>query len=327
MADGLDEQNPYSPIDMKTLLFAFALVLVCFSSTFWGCAKEDLGNLDTIFSDTSQNGPVTKMTAKVNDTFFNAIATDASLKPGQLTLTGVDANGKKIAFTIFNSSAGDYLVRAGATNNARFYPDSVTTVPFSSNASLITGGVVHIASIDTTNGVMSGDFNFISARTGSKLIKTVTEGVFTNISFTNATSTDPFSVKKNGRKWVPATVNVTVSGKTLTIKASDAANDTAITLTMPSDIVPFTKPYSLAQKGLYTASAAENVRGKRLTLLCDTTAAAAKKYRISPMLTILSNSGNVIQGNFSFVATFADPKLHVGGIVTTFNGGSFYLKY
>jgi len=302
-------------------LLIVSFVVVCISPVFWACQKEDLGNIDSIFSDTTQAVPVAKMVAKINDTSWSAVSTDAIFSNGQINLTGLSSDGQKIVLNVYSSTEGDYLLRLGATSSGKYYPDSVTTLAYSSNIENTTGGIINIATLDTVNEVMSGFFNFISARSAtSKVYKTVTQGVFNNISYTNTNVTFPFSVKKNGKLWVPATKVASVSGSTLTIRASNLSTDTTVILTMPANIMASGTPIILAATGSYTAS----VQEKTYSLTLDTSSVIAKKYKILPRLTILSNDGTYIKGTFSFVADYQKPKAQ---IVTTFNGGSFYLKY
>src|ERR1039457_2812959 len=97
---------------MKYILI-IGIAFLCIGTSFWGCQKEDLGNLDSIFSDTTQAGPVAQMTARINDVPWEASSYNLTLvpgSPGQIVITGESDNGQMINLVVGNTKAGDYLL-------------------------------------------------------------------------------------------------------------------------------------------------------------------------------------------------------------------------
>ena len=146
---------------MKYLII-FSIAFICIASSFWSCQKEDLGNLDGIFSDTAQAGPASQMVARINNVPWSATSYDITLNPksGQTVINGKSDNGQMISLVIANTKEGDYLMNK-TTTIGTYSPDSLGTVIYKSNESTLTGGIVNIDSIDTAAQVMSGAFNFI----------------------------------------------------------------------------------------------------------------------------------------------------------------------
>lgn len=295
---------------MRYILLLFLSVF--FVSSFWSCQKEDLGNLDGIFTDTLQNGPLPKMTAKIDGKPWTATVYDATIETGKISLTGMDDAGQTIDITILSSAPGDYLLNRGTKHIAAFAPDSITTSFFMSNANLNTGGIVNFSSIDTVNARMSGQFNFIAARSDGTT-RTITEGVFSDLNYSNFTINSTFRANKNGFVWNPSKVVPSVTNGVLKILAENL-DGSKIILTMPEGVLPSSKSYILSQTGKFTAAYIEGT----FTLVPVPLTAN--------LLTIISNDTKTrqIQGTFNFTAKDPVNTTRKGVIISA---GVFNLKY
>src|SRR6185312_8494764 len=131
---------------MKYFLI-LTLSLFCITSSFWGCEKEDLGNLGGIFSDTTKARPVSQITPRINGIPWSASYYDISLtpgNPGQVIVTGQSDNGQTVTLVVSNSKQGDYLLNKLSKHVAMYLPDSNSSSAntFKSNYSVNTGGAI-----------------------------------------------------------------------------------------------------------------------------------------------------------------------------------------
>jgi hypothetical protein len=296
---------------MRILLVA-SFLFICLASSFSGCQKEDLGNLDTVFTDTLQNGPIAKMTAKIDGVPWTATATDATMESGAMTITGEDDEGRLIDIIVYSNKPGAYLLSKGRQNVGTYAPDSITKSYYATDANANTGGIANFAVLDSTNAKMSGQFSFIAARSDGT-IKTITEGTFTNIDYTNTTLNSAFKAKKNGFEWNPSKVTPSVVGGKIIINAENI-DGSKMQIAMPSNILAASRSYPLTQNGNYTASFTES--GFTLVPLVSK----------ANVLTITKHDTKtrILEGTFSFVAK--DPaKPKSAGVTIT--AGVFNITY
>ncbi len=307
------------------LIVAFSLL--CMASSFWSCQKEDLGNLDGIFSDTTQAGPVSEMTARINGVPWSASYYDISLapgNPGQIIVTGQADNGQTVSLVITNSKQGDYLMNKLSKHVATYYPDTVSGTAFKSNYSLSTGGTVSVDTIDTVREVMSGQFNFIG---GDSLGATVniTDGAFINLGYINLSKNVEFSANVNGKSWTTNSVIVTdpLNTNVITITAMNA-NGQKMILSFPASVKARKLAYPLTQSGTYKASYLDN----GYTLVPDTGSIHNVKPKIACSMKITSNTTTSnprnIKGVFSF---YAVPSTNLNQVGSRITAGQFNVNY
>jgi len=310
---------------MKYLII-ISIVIAIMASSFWGCQKEDLGNLDGIFSDTAQAGPVSEMTAKINDVPWSATSYSITLtpgNPGQVLITGQSDNGQTINLVVSNSKQGDYLMSKLSKHVAYYSPDATGNIQYKSNGSATTGGVISIDSIDTVRQVMTGEFNFVGADSaGATAI--ITDGTFVNIGYINASKNVEFSANINGKNWTTNSVTATVAPSTnvLTITAT-SANGEKMTLSFPATIKARVAAYALTASSTYTASYSES----GTTLVPDVTS-TFNSPKLACAMKITSNSTTSsprnVQGTFSFYATPSNALTQKGDRITA---GNFNVNY
>jgi hypothetical protein len=309
---------------MKYLII-ISFVLICIASSFWGCQKEDLGNLDGIFSDTAQAGPVSQMTAKINDVPWSATSYNLTLtpgNPGQIILTGQSDNGQIITLVVSNSKAGDYLL--STSHVATYSPDTTNKTVYYSDISKITGGIINIDTVDTANEVMTGEFNFIGGLSNGATVN-VSNGSFINLGYTNTASNVQFGAKVNGKSWNPikVTANEAVATNILTITAVNA-NGQKMMLNFPASIKARKISYPLTSSGTYTASFQDGA----YTLVPDSGSVHNVKPKLACSMKITSNSTTTmprnIKGTFSFYAVPSDDLNAAGSRIAS---GVFNVNY
>lgn len=301
--------------------------MISLASSFWGCQKEDLGNLDGIFSDTTQAGPVSQMSAKINDIPWSASSYSITLtpgNPGQILITGESDNGQTITLVVTNSKQGDYLMAKASKHVASYSPDSTGKIQFKSNATGTTGGVISIDSIDTSRQVMTGQFNFIGADSaGATAI--ITDGSFVNIGYTNASKNIEFSANVNGKNWTTNSVNTIVSPSTnvLSITALNA-NGQKMTINFPASTKARAIAYALTSNGTYNAAFLDGT----YTLVPDALSTDNANPKVACALKITSNSTTTtprnVKGTFSFYGAPSGDLTQKGDRITA---GQFNVNY
>jgi len=309
---------------MRTLILS---IVVCIGMGYFlgGCQKEDLGNLDAIFADTTQNGAVAAMTAKINGVAWSASSYNVTLQPTtplQIVITGQSDDGQSVTLTVKSDKAGDYILTRATTSAIGAYsPDTISNSSYLSNALLATGGIINIDQIDTTKFTMTGEFNFIGGRSDGTT-KTITDGIFTALDYTNVAQNTNFTAKYNGSLWNPKTVTANINGSNLAIVASNA-NGSVINLTIPLNLPARKLPYEYSS-GKWTASYLEG----GYTLIPD----EASTYNTKPYATtkceLVISTNNIItrniQGNFTLYVVNKDNLAQKGSRIT---GGVFNIKY
>jgi hypothetical protein len=274
------------------------------------------------------NNPVTgDFRAKINGTQWvaNSIAA-ASRMNGFIGITGRSTDKKYITITLTDSGVHNYTLN-DMTMNAAAYLDSTLADPsaLTTNQGLNpgdAGGTVNITSIDVANKKISGTFSFKVFRQLDGLQRTMTEGVFTNLSYTTTLppsgTADTLNVKIAGTPWMPVSVigvKTPASGPipaTIAIVANNAAATQTVGLTMPAGITPGTYTldfFGLTYIGQYNPDTNPN----------------HSQASMSGTLTILSHNTTTkrIRGTFSFHAETILPPV----LSTELTEGFFAVTY
>jgi hypothetical protein len=168
----------------------------------------------------------------------------------------MSTDGKTITMTLTDSGVHRYIL-SDATMNVAALVDSAEAnrISYTSNGGVYpaeSGGEVNITSIDATNKTISGTFSFKLFRPIDGAKKTITEGSFTNVTYSTsmpaASTVDTFRVKIDGTSWVPhSIIGSNVVGQ-LIITASNSTASKSVGFVLPQDIVPGT--YTLDFWGL-----------------------------------------------------------------------------
>ncbi|MBL0334277.1 MAG: hypothetical protein IPP73_02805 [Chitinophagaceae bacterium] len=230
----------------KKIGYIFSLILTVL---FFSCQQE----IDPNTGGTGNTGSTGDFRAKIDGVQWVANkTTGASRMSGFINITGVGTDKKLITMTLTDSGVHHYILNDASFNVGAFQDSTLpNVVAFSSNASgdtAIAGGYVDITSIDTARKKISGSFRFKVLRPMDNLKRNITEGVFTNISYTTSLAptptTDTFHVKINGTLYTPpvvvgvSTPAIPPMTATIAINGTDQAASKTVGLIMPKDIVP-----------------------------------------------------------------------------------------
>lgn len=286
----------------KIVLFSY-LMVSALSAILVSCQQEV-----TDPNGTNNNNPAVTgdFRAKIEGTQWVANkATAAYRLQGLISITGVSNDKKTVTITLVDSGVHRYTL-SDVTPNAAAYQDSTlpSVIAFTSNGGAYpaqAGGEVNITAIDAVNKKISGTFSFKAYRQSDGLQRTITEGSFTNLSYSTSlppsNSTDTFTVKIAGTQWVPPTVFAVKSPAIPPLPASIAISGTngtiskTVGLQMPADITPGSYTldfFGLTYIGTYLPNANPN----------------NSQASVSGTLTILSHNTTTkrIRGNFNFVS-------------------------
>lgn len=277
---------------LKVSILSFLTIIILQS-----CQKE------ISYDDNSLSG---NFKAKIDGTQWIANkGTGASRMQGIINITGYSTDKKYITITLLDSGVHRYTL-SDATPNAAAFIDSTQANPFAFTTNQGTyptqcGGEVNITSIDTTNKKISGTFSFKVFRMIDDAGRNITEGSFTNLSYTTslppANATDTFNVKISGTQWTPTSIVAVKTPAippfpaTIAINATEAATSKVVSLVFPANITPGTYSFDLLS-GTYLGQYSPNNNPINT------------QTAVSGTLEILSHNttNRRIRGNFNFRA-------------------------
>ena len=175
----------------------------------------------------------------------------ATRQGGVLVLYGSASDKKSILIRVADSGVHNYSLHTSSASNAGVYTDSaISPNGFATNQWNVEGnyGNLNVTSIDTVNKTISGTFSMQVYRQFDSLQRTITEGVFTNISYSTEppplSGTDSFRVKVAG---VPFTYNIlggfSAFGR-ISVTASQGAAP-SVGITVPDTAIPGTYAFDV----------------------------------------------------------------------------------
>jgi hypothetical protein len=235
-----------------TLVYFFAFICTL---VFTACQKEisfDVNNPANPNPGTGTTGTgAGNMKAKFGGTQWIANkAAAAARMNGLINITGFSTDRKTLTITLTDSGVHRYIL-SDITMNAAAYLDSNDANPFilatnQGTYPTTSGGEVNITAIDTAKKLISGTFFFKMFRDVDNKALNVTEGSFTNLSYSTtmapSAATDTFRVKIDGASWTPHSVIGTFVPmmNQIAVVANDATATKTVGLNFPSNITPGT---------------------------------------------------------------------------------------
>ncbi len=308
-------------IRMK-LKFVFAGIALCLFGLM-ACEKElsfETGSIPT--GDTTGSGDGNNVTgdirAKIDGVqWVGDKAAAAARMNGRIAIGGLSIDKKTVLITLADSGVHQYTLYYDGLNAGAFQDSSLADITaFTSNggsSAAETGGTVNITSIDETNKKISGTFSFKAKRGTDETFRNITEGSFTNLSYSTslppANNTDTFKVKIDGVAFDPFAIYGTSALGNIMLTASDATAVKTVALTFPGTITPGS--YTLDFLGL-TYIGQYNPDANTFLVAQSGT------------LTILEHNTSTkrIKGSFSFEATE-----FLGTATAQLTEGSFAITY
>ena len=312
--------------------FVFAGITLCILGLV-ACEKEtsfetgDTPAVDTTGNNNGGNGSnggginVTgDMRAKIDGVQWVAgkVAAAARMN-GRIAIVGLSIDKKTVAITLADSGVHQYTLYYDGLNAGAYQDSSLADITaFTSNGGSTaaeSGGMLSITSIDEANKKISGTFSFKAKRDIDETYRNITEGSFTNLSYSTTlppgNSSDTFRVKIGGTDFTPTLVmGIDIFGN-LSISGSAASAYPTVGITVPSGTPPGT--YQLeGMLGTYIGQ--YNISSTELLAASSGT------------LEILENNTTTkrIRANFSFTA---EPLPGFGGSTTTLTQGYFAVTY
>ncbi len=167
---------------MKHISSLFISIIII-TVTFTSSCKKDETVQDVLLSSAS-------MSAKVNDTAWTAVTrvTRHFAANNKFVITGTSSDGQVIVITVMGDATGTYtsstaIDSLSAQVGAVWQPDasSPTTDNFVSQS-----GTVTLSTVDTQNLKVSGTFSFELINVGTSATKSITEGKFSDLSYSES---------------------------------------------------------------------------------------------------------------------------------------------
>lgn len=245
----------------KAILYLLVLVGVCSS-----CRKE--------YSIEGANVQTANFTAQIDGVHWqSATATEqATIVQGLINITGISTDNQEISMTLSGTGTGTYYLNQRSPSLATYANiDSSFIYAYTTNEAPDTaqaGGQVTITEIDQANQTISGNFSFNVYRAVDGTQKTITQGVFTRLSYSTSlpttTNGDTLTATIDAKAWVGKSIQAAVNGGELTIVGSSADGTQSVGLLMPSNTTPGTYPLDGTNPsflGVYTVLVNSNTTG------------------------------------------------------------------
>ncbi|MBC7524663.1 MAG: lipocalin family protein [Flavobacterium sp.] len=183
------------------------LLLTSLATFLFSCSNEPVDpallaqiNTPTTVTNAGTTGGTVvsngNFTATIDGQSFSADATAGNLitvnGANVLSITGMKPSGEYIAIQLVNPTTGIFVVNALGGNKTISYKQDATTPDIYGAFDPSTGqptGTLTISSLNLVTNKISGTFSFVGhLLTTSTQTKQITNGVFTNISFTNSSA-------------------------------------------------------------------------------------------------------------------------------------------
>lgn len=225
--------------------FTSGLLAASMLLMFTGCSKDDDNN-----ATNTPTPAAASMTAKVDGVAWSSLSNKvaASIISNVTNLTGVASDSTVLTISIQDAvSVGDTIDLGPGSGNAGAFllTPNGTANGWSSNGNPACYGEMIITAMDVTNKKISGTFEYKVWRATDNTFKTITDGVFTNVTYaTSITSggSNTFTVKIDGVTFTPSIIAGTASFGNLIISGSDSQGSKAVGVTVPETVTPGTYP-------------------------------------------------------------------------------------
>jgi hypothetical protein len=162
---------------MRSVIIITSLLAFCI---FISCQKK--------FEDPNIISPVgsAEFKAKINGALFVAVLTGAAIREDSvISIAAESIDRQMIVFAVKDSGVHEYTLAMKSVFNYGGYTDAAS-IAFASNEGINpgdSGGTLSITSIDRTNKLISGTFNFKAFHQDNRTQRSITEGVFNNIPY------------------------------------------------------------------------------------------------------------------------------------------------
>lgn len=171
--------------------------------------------------------PVTEgIEARVDSAPWKAFNYSAYLCGKQITLMGLDSTNGTITITLNDTVSGKtYDLNTTSSHWATFTPNNSADL-YTTYAHPLAGGMVFLSAFNKDSMTISGSFIFYAYNPRTKKTITISEGDFSNISFTSETlPTSGIRAYVEGKLWTTTTVQGTLNDENMTIQGENAKGE------------------------------------------------------------------------------------------------------
>lgn len=283
---------------MKSFLKMLTLMACGLGLVLVGCNDDDNAQ------------PQGTMTANVDGSPWTATEVGAVMQGGLTNITGKATDGTIITLTLDGQTEGTYPLLQNSLS-AGVFSDQVNPSWVSNQGNDVTA-IVTVTDINTSDSTISGEFKFIAYRLVDNTQKVITEGKFSNITFTTTISTtgDSFlKAKVDGTLFQASATFASLNFGILQVSGSSSNGEKSIGLVLDPDIT--VGEHDL--EGIGSTNAAQYNPNSSTFLGSD-----SGKINI----TLHNKTTKVIEGTFHFEASELG-----GGASASITEGEFKAKY
>ncbi len=193
-----------------------------------------------------EDNPVTTngiMTCKINGNAWQSTTAASVIGNGLINVTGqITSTGEMITMTLNAETATVYSLAQGTGSAAIYKQATASTTSFVSH---VAGGsgTTSVTQINTSNHTISGTFMFTGVRTTDFTLVQITEGIFTNIPYTEeaaATFNNTFDADIDGVEFNPTLIYASSAFNMISITGSENGSFPSIGISLPNDVTPGT---------------------------------------------------------------------------------------
>lgn len=213
---------------MKKSLFLSMFAIATFSLVITSCKKDETE---------VENPPTATMSATIDGVAWTADQSGCTVINGVTGVAGTQAQGQTITITVSKFKEGGYSLYYESQVNVGIVTDG--NVSYTTNSDQACNGQMYISEINTNDSTISGNFYFKAYSPFGKGFIEVTDGVFSNIPFTNELPPTPensFEVDIDGTTFTPSSINATSAMGKIMITASDSQVSQTVGITVEKDI-------------------------------------------------------------------------------------------
>jgi len=286
---------------MKKVLLLSIHLFVSLSLILSSCDKEE--------SEEPETNPSASMTAKIDDVDWSANQTGCSVSNGQAGIVGVASQGQTITLSLNEFKEGITPLEFNGSSVGIVMNGNVT---YATNADPDCNGIVNISSINTTDSVISGTFEFYAYSPFGKGFVSVSEGSFSNVPFTTelpATPDNSLIVDIDGSTFTASSVNAMVAMGKINISASDAQITQTVGITIDEGLEAGT--YDIG--GFFGSVTGQYNIGTEVLMMANEGEMIITKHDME---------NNILEGTFEFEASEM-----IGTNSASLTNGSFVVNY
>ncbi|OIQ22482.1 MAG: hypothetical protein BM557_00400 [Flavobacterium sp. MedPE-SWcel] len=281
---------------MKRIKILSAFLVLISALGFVSCDSEPV---DPVFLDNVEDQALpASFQVEIDEELFEATATQAAIIDGVIAIQGLrGTNGESVSIAVTGTTIGTYtdaILSYSPNNDSDFSYLNL-------DSELNDNGFVTITSINTVNNTISGTFEFTgywsNDEDGIDTPVVLTSGIFTNISYTGG-NVDP---DPTNEEYFTATVGSVDKDYSVILSAQSGEF-----LTLSGQIVSPASQVQLLMNVNITAGT-YTIDGSSIMAIY---AEGTTPYTVTGgQLTIVSNEGGWIKGEFEFTSTDAEDNV------------------